>query len=101
MLHTIQRYGVTTVHKLFPLAARSILGTITHVVTREPLVGLTFDDGPDPEYTPRLLDLLERYGARATFFMTGEAAKDHPELVNALLALVTRLAQGVRGARLY
>ena len=68
MLHTIQRYGVTTVHKLFPLAARSILGTITHVVTREPLVGLTFDDGPDPEYTPRLLDLLERYGARATFF---------------------------------
>ena len=45
------------------------------------MVGLTFDDGPDPEYTPRLLEILHRHGARATFFMAGEAARQHPELV--------------------
>src|SRR5437764_278311 len=48
-----------------------ILGTITHVATREPLVALTFDDGPDPVFTRLLLELLEGHGARATFFMLG------------------------------
>lgn len=56
-------------------------GTITSVVTRDPVAALTFDDGPHPEYTPLLLDILERYEARATFFMVGEAAQKHPELV--------------------
>ena len=56
-------------------------GTITSVVTRDSVAALTFDDGPHPEYTPLLLDILERYGARATFFMVGEAAQRHPELV--------------------
>ncbi|SDL57575.1 Peptidoglycan/xylan/chitin deacetylase, PgdA/CDA1 family [Paenibacillus sp. ov031] len=42
---------------------------------------LTFDDGPDPEYTPRLLDLLHQYGAKATFFVVGEHAARHPELI--------------------
>jgi peptidoglycan/xylan/chitin deacetylase (PgdA/CDA1 family) len=42
---------------------------------------MTFDDGPDPEYTPRLLDILKKYQAHATFFMVGEAAHAHPELV--------------------
>lgn len=43
-------------------------------------VALTFDDGPDPEVTPRVLDVLERYGARATFFCIGERVARHPEL---------------------
>lgn len=43
-------------------------------------VGLTFDDGPDPEVTPRVLDLLDRHGARATFFCIGERVERHPEL---------------------
>jgi len=59
----------------------NVPGTITGVTTRDPVAALTFDDGPHPEYTPRLLDLLERYQARATFFMVGEAAQRHPELV--------------------
>ncbi|MGP3783977.1 polysaccharide deacetylase family protein [Paenibacillus sp. 1A_MP2] len=42
---------------------------------------LTFDDGPDPEYTPRLLDLLRQYEAKATFFVVGEHAARHPELI--------------------
>ena len=56
-------------------------GTITHVATKEPAVALTFDDGPNPEATPRLLDVLEHHGAKATFFMVGKVAARHPELV--------------------
>ena len=44
-------------------------------------VALTFDDGPDPVYTPRVLDLLRAHGARATFFVVGSRALQHPELV--------------------
>ncbi|WNS46627.1 polysaccharide deacetylase family protein [Paenibacillus sp. MMS20-IR301] len=43
--------------------------------------GLTFDDGPDPHYTPLLLDLLKRYGAKATFFVVGSHAEKHPEII--------------------
>jgi peptidoglycan/xylan/chitin deacetylase (PgdA/CDA1 family) len=44
-------------------------------------VALTFDDGPDPEITPRVLDLLDRYGAFASFFCIGNQAEAHPALV--------------------
>ena len=44
-------------------------------------IALTFDDGPDPFYTPLLLDLLARHGARATFFVVGSHAERHPELL--------------------
>ena len=54
---------------------------ITNVETQEPLVALTFDDGPHPEHTPRVLQVLEKYHAKATFFMVGEAARKYPELV--------------------
>lgn len=47
---------------------------------------LTFDDGPDPDYTPRLLDILDRYNAKATFFVLGEAAEAHPELVQQVVS---------------
>lgn len=42
---------------------------------------LTFDDGPDPRYTPQLLDLLKRFNAKATFFVVGANAERHPELI--------------------
>lgn len=44
-------------------------------------VALTFDDGPDPVTTPRVLDLLEAKGARASFFCVGRKAERHPALV--------------------
>lgn len=44
-------------------------------------VALTFDDGPDPVYTPKLLDLLAAHGVKATFFLLGSKAEQHPELV--------------------
>lgn len=56
-------------------------GTITNVMTRDRVAALTFDDGPHPEYTPRLLDILERHEALATFFMVGQAAQRYPQLV--------------------
>ncbi|WP_050349028.1 polysaccharide deacetylase family protein [Arsenicicoccus sp. oral taxon 190] len=54
---------------------------VSHVRTQRPLLSLTFDDGPDPRYTPAVLDLLRRYSARATFFVVGANAAAHPELV--------------------
>lgn len=44
-------------------------------------VCLTFDDGPHPELTPRVLTLLDRYQAKASFFCVGEKARAHPEIV--------------------
>ena len=43
-------------------------------------VYLTFDDGPIPEVTPRVLDILDRYGVKATFFMVGENIYKHPDV---------------------
>jgi peptidoglycan/xylan/chitin deacetylase (PgdA/CDA1 family) len=49
-------------------------------------VALTFDDGPDPVATPRLLRLLAARGIQATFFLIGERAKRHPDVVRAIAA---------------
>ena len=46
-----------------------------------PQVALTFDDGPHPEHTPRLLDELARQDIKATFFVVGREAERHPEIV--------------------
>ncbi len=46
---------------------------------------LTFDDGPHPEFTPRVLDVLARYDARATFFVVGSSAAAHPELIDRIV----------------
>lgn len=43
-------------------------------------VYLTFDDGPIPEVTPWVLDVLDRYGIKATFFMVGDNVRKHPEV---------------------
>jgi peptidoglycan/xylan/chitin deacetylase (PgdA/CDA1 family) len=44
-------------------------------------IALTFDDGPDPEFTPQLLDLLDQYHIKATFFVLGSKAEQHPDLI--------------------
>jgi len=44
-------------------------------------IALTFDDGPDPEATPEVLEILDRRGAKATFFCIGRRAEAHPGLV--------------------
>jgi peptidoglycan/xylan/chitin deacetylase (PgdA/CDA1 family) len=77
------------------LLARGSAEVIWLVRTKERVVALTIDDGPDSDTTPRILDLLQRYGAHATFFLiTGRVAAnedvvarlayEHHELANHL-----------------
>ena len=51
------------------------------VATNTKVVALTFDDGPDPRFTPKVLEVLRRHGARATFFVLGSTAEQYPELL--------------------
>ncbi|BBD99443.1 polysaccharide deacetylase [Sphingobium amiense] len=50
------------------------------------LLSLTFDDGPDADWTPKILDILEGAHVPATFFVIGENALEHPELLNRIVA---------------
>jgi peptidoglycan/xylan/chitin deacetylase (PgdA/CDA1 family) len=65
---------------LSPLGLTPVLGSLRSVKTRKPLVALTFDDGPNPEWTPKFLDVLKANGARGTFFVIGEALEKHREI---------------------
>ncbi len=55
--------------------------TITQGPGDERLVALTYDDGPNPPYTDRILDVLEREHAQATFFVVGRAVKAYPQVL--------------------
>ena len=61
------------VRKLYP-------GAIWRMDPNDKAVYLTFDDGPIPEVTPWVLDLLDRYAIKATFFMVGDNIRKHPEV---------------------
>ncbi len=50
-----------------------------------PAVYLTFDDGPHPQHTLALLDVLERHGAKGSFYLIGREVEKHPDVVRALL----------------
>ena len=54
---------------------------IWDIQTDEKVVALTFDDGPHPKYTQQVLDLLDKYEAKGTFFVVGELAEKSPEVV--------------------
>ncbi|MNS46053.1 Peptidoglycan-N-acetylmuramic acid deacetylase PdaC [compost metagenome] len=54
---------------------------VWEVPTEDKVVALTFDDGPDPKQTPVILDLLEQYQAKATFFVIGNRAVQYPKLL--------------------
>lgn len=56
---------------------------IFRVHTTAKVVALSFDDGPDPRFTPQVLTILDRFHAHATFFVVGENVQQHPELVRA------------------
>lgn len=49
-------------------------------------IALTFDDGPHPEFTPKVLEILKQFNAKATFFVIGKNAEKHPELVQQIIA---------------
>lgn len=64
-----------------PLFGRVIDGTGVH----DPVVALTFDDGPSPDTTPRILDALRDAGAHATFFILGRHAEQYPRIVERIV----------------
>lgn len=65
-------------------------GTPVSLVTTVPgegrLLGLTFDDGPHPVHTPRLLDVLAAHRVRAVFLLWGEHVREHPDVVRRIAA---------------
>ncbi|MGW5098922.1 polysaccharide deacetylase family protein [Streptomyces nodosus] len=66
--------------------------TIVHASDKgEHGVNITIDDGPDPVWTPQVLDLLREYGVKATFCMVGTQAQAHPDLVKQVVAAGHRL----------
>lgn len=65
----------------------TLAGSVTcRVETAKPMVALTFDDGPTPIGVESATEILDRFGASATFFLTGNEAERRPQLVRALLA---------------
>jgi peptidoglycan/xylan/chitin deacetylase (PgdA/CDA1 family) len=69
---------------LLAILPRTIL--LVRGVPRSGDVYLTFDDGPHPEHTPRVLDVLREHGTRATFFVIGENAQANPDLTRRIVA---------------
>ncbi|MFF4015390.1 polysaccharide deacetylase family protein [Streptomyces sp. NPDC001843] len=66
--------------------------TIAHASDKgEHGVNITIDDGPDPAWTPQVLDVLREYGVKATFCMVGTQAQAHPDLVKKVVAAGHRL----------
>ncbi len=59
---------------------------VCHLPSDQPIVALTFDDGPDPVVTPKILDVLAAHHAHATFFVLGERAARHPEVIRRIHA---------------
>ena len=69
-----------------PLGVLNLLERFTpqiiyRIPTHQPLVALSFDDGPHPDFTRQVLHILERHNATATFFLIGDRALRHPEVL--------------------
>lgn len=73
-------------YHVFSPSAQGLVRMHRRFAARGAEVWLTIDDGPDPEDTPAILALLAEHRARATFFVIGERAARHPELVRAIVA---------------
>lgn len=58
--------------------------TIWRIKSDEPTIYITFDDGPEPEITPKVLDILAKYDVKASFFCVGENVARHPQLFDAI-----------------
>ena len=85
---TLIDHAVVTVAGLWPRS--SLLGPnwtrLPSPARERRAIALTIDDGPDPQVTPRVLDLLDRYDMRATFFCIGSRAQRHPTLTREIVA---------------
>lgn len=84
----IATHAVIAIAGLLPrstlLGANLVRLPAAAVARRE--IAITIDDGPDPEVTPRVLEILAARNAKATFFCIGERAERHPEICRAIVA---------------
>jgi peptidoglycan/xylan/chitin deacetylase (PgdA/CDA1 family) len=60
-------------------------GAISRAPRGKSRVALTFDDGPDPRYTPQILDILNQHQVKACFFVIGKKAREYPELIKQMV----------------
>jgi len=80
---TILLFPFVTIYMIIPFLFTRIFGFFVFSKgTRNKQIAFTFDDGPDPKYTPELLDLLKEFGVKATFFVLGNKAEKYPELIS-------------------
>ncbi len=78
---------MTSVFVQPPLFLRSLFaGSIWRIPTKEPIIYLTFDDGPVPEATSYVLEILKSFHIKATFFCIGKNVVKHPELYQQIVA---------------
>lgn len=90
MLATLLTRPPRLLHRLLPGAEWA--GPAAATAAGQPLVYLTFDDGPIPEQTPWVLEQLTQYQAKATFFCVGDNLLKHPDIARAARAAGHRLA---------
>lgn len=84
---TAPRRAALAGRRLAGLGRRRLLASLARAGHAVELgaVALTYDDGPHPAFTPALLDILDEAGAKATFFVVGERAEAHPEIVRRMV----------------
>lgn len=71
--------------RILKAALARVAGSITQVRTQSKVIALTFDDGPHPQYTPKLLDILDAHGAKGTFFVLGDQVANHGDIVRRMI----------------
>ena len=78
--------GVSTLMLLWLFFKPPFGKNVIRLDTEQRVVSLTFDDGPQPPYTDRLLDVLAKHNVKATFFMIGNRIEKYPETVHRVIA---------------
>jgi peptidoglycan/xylan/chitin deacetylase (PgdA/CDA1 family) len=71
-----------TIPSIFPLIATNVTWKVN---TNDKVLYLTFDDGPHPTITPLVLNILDEYNAKATFFCVGENVTKYPDIFNKII----------------
>src|SRR5579875_1513822 len=82
--------GILLLYFLYTVVAELVLhiwhiGTLHRGNQDERTLALTFDDGPDPVYTPQVLEILRQHQVRATFFLVGKRAVEYPQLIRRMV----------------
>ena len=82
----VTAWGAVSVREITNASRFQLFGDyVARVDTSEKVVAITFDDGPHPVHTPRVLEVLDRHGAKATFFLMGRNVERYPDVARDVL----------------